>query len=133
MVASTGRNAGERHSPLSETRMINRTKLTKAFIAVRKLGIVAKQDFLCCDGCANVQLDTDWKDGKFAGKRGYIFYHNQDTTTLVEQGRLHLGFGTFDDNSKQAVALMREVRTVFRQHGFKVSWNGRISQKPEIS
>jgi len=106
-------------------------KLTKGFCAVRKLGIVAKQNFLCCNGCGLNELSNRHKAGKFPGKRGYIFYHNQNYDRMKETGKVCIYFGTFDESDSVPMAM--EVKAAFESVGLSVDWNGTEIEAMKVS
>ena len=107
------------------------TNISDCFKDFRKLGIVARQNFLCCQGCGTAQLAYESEKKNYARKRGYIFYHKQDAEKWREEGCLHLSFGTFDDSDP--VPMMTSAVTILRRRGFKVDWDGTAAQRPEVT
>jgi hypothetical protein len=64
------------------------TKLNEAFKRFRRAGLVARQNFLCCSGCAGYALTLDIEKRIDAGKdrpKGVIFYHRQDAEALRDR------------------------------------------------
>lgn len=66
-------------------------KVTEAFKRMRKHGIIARQNFSCCTGCACSELATllDARPKKIGG----VFYHRQDNAAFENFKDLYLGFG----------------------------------------
>ena len=58
--------------------MINTTKLTQAFKALRSAGFIARQNFTCCGSCAGAQLSKDFAampPAKAVRVMGAVFFH----------------------------------------------------------
>lgn len=65
------------------------------FGQLRKLGYLARMNFLCCAGCASYDLATRAAALKDKGKtvNGVVFWHRQDEDRYQESGRLFLRYG----------------------------------------
>lgn len=107
-------------------------RLNQAFKAVRKHGILARQNFSCCSGCAGYELADKMDDLRRADKavRGAVFYHRQATEQLVSRGEVYLGFGC-DANaaSNEPEGVRTRVVGCFMiealdDAGLAVEWNG---------
>lgn len=70
-------------------------RITAAFKAVRKHGILARQHFSCCGSCAGYELACKMDEAREAGrpKRGAVYYHRQATEGFYSRGEVYLGFG----------------------------------------
>jgi hypothetical protein len=53
--------------------MTDREKIALAFRMLRKNGITARMNFLCCGGCGHSEMHDRLGDG-----RPYVFYHAQE-------------------------------------------------------
>ncbi|WP_306367758.1 hypothetical protein [Nocardiopsis sp. CC223A] len=94
-------------------------RLTEALYALEEHGIVAREDFACCQRCGLLEIrDEGLDDG--SDPRGYVFYHEQDTG----DDPLHLTFDTPDDSDEARTVLGGEVVGVLLDHGLSVEWNG---------
>lgn len=58
--------------------MTDKDKVKAAFKALRKIGYIARQNFLCCSGCANAQLanEVEAKGGDLETAK-HVYYHQQ--------------------------------------------------------
>lgn len=107
-------------------------RLDAAFDDLHAAGIVARQDFLCCQTCGCAEMPQQFETMKASGRtpRGYVFYHTQDTERGVEGQGIYLSFGdaSFDESSK-SVAVAHEVVDVLRRHGLQPNWDGTFGQR----
>lgn len=112
--------------------MVDKSKVTAAFRALRKEGFIAKQNFLCCQNCACCALDTPENQGKPA-----VFFTKQDGEVFDERSSrrfLHLTFGIVnggDDNDVLAVGE-KTVR-ILQNAGLTVEWNGLVDTRLMVS
>jgi hypothetical protein len=94
---------------------MQKEKLNKAFKALRKLGYVAKQNFLCCQNCAWSAL-TDEQAEKA------VFYHAQDFSDLKRSRSCCLAWSG-DAN---------EIIKVLNDNGVHTEWNGSENTRIKI-
>ena len=94
---------------------IDKSRITKAFSELRKLGYFARQNFLCCQSCAWYEVPKD-KSEKV------VFYHNQDNDNLKSEGKCHLAWAG-DGN---------EIVSVLNKHGVKTEWDGSSNTRIKI-
>lgn len=114
--------------------------LDRAFARLEDAGVVARQDFTCCQNCGHHEIQEEIeKAGALRPVRGYTFYHHQDTERAAEGGRLYLAFGAVmpDGTSKeewlQAEArIADEVVAALRAQGLSPSWNGEVTSRIEV-
>ncbi|MEW2383970.1 hypothetical protein AB0873_18045 [Micromonospora sp. NPDC047707] len=119
------------------------SNLTLAFAELNQLGVLARENFSCCGTCAAAEIH-DERDG-IRHWRGYLWYHQQDTESLVSSldGSVYLGYGAyppryFDKATYDALSeddkrawyqadverlLDDLVFPVLRKHGMRVEWN----------
>lgn len=119
------------------------TKLDRAFEALRRAHVVAEQDFTCCNTCGHAEIEGD------QGDLGYVFFHQQDTESLVEDGSTYLSYGIFwpahiseeeykalSDSQREelydatTIKLMKTVVIpTLQEHGIGVSWEGNVDTR----
>ena len=111
----------------------NTKPLSKAFGMMRGLGLLAEQNYLCCQtcGCAAMQDRADKDFPADAKPLGYCFYHVQDRDFLKERGVAHLAFNAF--GSGDSVAIGRIIVHCLKQSGVSVKWDGTASQRIQFS
>jgi hypothetical protein len=95
-------------------------RLTLAFRDLDVAGIVAREDFTCCQNCGLSELGMEVADGEVP--RGYAFYHGQDARAAAEGADLYVAYGLF--GQPPTAEIGEEVATVLRGHGLTVDWNG---------
>jgi hypothetical protein len=104
-------------------------RLTDAFRALDLAGIVAREDFACCQSCGNSEIGDEVGQG--APARGYVFYHGQDAERAAQGGRLWLAYGSFDEQVG-AARVGEEVVTALRAEGLEVDWTGDAAQRIHV-
>ncbi|GIK62643.1 MAG: hypothetical protein BroJett018_04370 [Chloroflexota bacterium] len=97
-------------------------KLDKAFDELNRAGIIARQNFWCCQTCGHAAMDDELK--KVRRARGYVFFHEQDTESAVQSGVLYLSFRSRDYQRERMVKIGHEIVGVFKRYGFDVHWDG---------
>lgn len=98
--------------------MATKQNLNNAFKQLRKMGFVARQNFMCCGGCAVAALPGDTEK--------WVAYHKQAGVRLRDEGYTHVMFG-------ESVEYGHMIVDVLRQHGLSVEWDGTIQQCIRIS
>ncbi|GAA3232447.1 hypothetical protein GCM10010532_068560 [Dactylosporangium siamense] len=104
-------------------------RLTDAFRALDAAGIVAREDFACCQNCGVSEIGAEATEA--APARGYVFYHLQDAERAAEGGSLWLAYGLFDPSGDQAAAGAEVVAAV-RAQGLHVDWDGSAGQRIHV-
>lgn len=94
---------------------MEKSKLTKAFQALRKAGYFARQNFLCCQSCGWSAM-TDEQAEKA------VFYHRQDADDLKENGSCHLAWS---GNGKEIVKILED-------NGVQTKWEGTDNKRIKI-
>ena len=114
--------------------------LKKAFADLRKQGILAKQNYMCCMGCASGALGEEIKKANKETPNKYMggaYYHQQDAETLRESGFCHIGYGcapdTKFDNELMALTVGQAVKMTLERYGLKVEWDGDTSERICVS
>lgn len=108
-------------------------KLDEAFAELDRLGIVARQNYTCCQTCGHTEMG--YETGKTAVHRrvrGYVFFHQQDSKHVANSDNLYLAYGSLSGSDEEAVAVAHEVVSVLKKHGLKIEWNGRITKRIRI-
>jgi Arc/MetJ-type ribon-helix-helix transcriptional regulator len=108
-------------------------KLDEAFAELDRNGIVARQNFACCQTCGHTEISYELgKTSVHRRVRGYAFFHQQDSETVASTDNLYLAYGAFNQGDDEALAVAWEVVRTLRQHGLSVEWNGKISKRIRI-
>jgi hypothetical protein len=99
-------------------------RLDSAFAALERAGILARQDFACCQSCAHAEI---WDEAADPSKwRGYAFYHQQDTEAAVDGNGLYLGFGAKVAGASESASIGSEIAEALRAEGLQVVWDGDV-------
>lgn len=105
-------------------------KLDEAFAELDRSGIVARQNFTCCQTCGHTEIGYEiGKATVHRTVRGYVFFHAQDTESVVGRDVLYLAYGTPDGNEDDSVQIGHEVVATLRRHGLSVEWDGTIQKR----
>lgn len=102
--------------------------LNIAFKELRKLGIVARQNFMCCQSCgwANISKDEPKKT------IGYAFYHAQDAERLKEDGKVNIAYDTANEKKFTQEQIGIKVALALANNGLKVNWSGEKGMRIEV-
>jgi hypothetical protein len=103
-------------------------RLTDAFRTLDRHGIIAREDFACCQNCGVGEIGAEARDGDPA--RGYVFYHEQDATSAAEGGNLWLAYGLI--GQPPSVEIGREVVSALRAEGLHVDWDESPGQRISV-
>jgi hypothetical protein len=100
-------------------------RLDEAFAALNRQGIVARQDFSCCNNCGFTEI---WDEVAEAEKQrpveGYVFYHLQCTERAIETGQLLMAYGSVEDDSEAFQRVGNRVVAELHRAGLNASWGG---------
>jgi hypothetical protein len=104
-------------------------RLDLAFDKLDDSGIVARQNFTCCQNCGHAEIgeEIDEAAGRGVEVRGYTFYHQQDTDAAVAGDGVYLAYGTVGHDDTLKVA--REIVAAIESCGLKTEWNGSIDKR----
>lgn len=112
--------------------------LNKAFADLRKQGIMAKQNYLCCMGCASSSLGEEIKKAHAEHPNKYLggaYYHSQDAEDLRERGYCHIGYGAAPDAANEellSLTVGQAVKMTLERYGLKVEWPGTTDQRIKV-
>lgn len=115
----------------------NKAKLNNLFKELRKDGLVARQNFLCCGGCASSEI------GSMAEKRGLpggVYYHQQDADKLYGRDyfmqkpaeEVYLGYGALDEADIDSRQIGIMICVAASRVGLEVEWNGSSAQRVKV-
>ncbi|MFD3686588.1 DUF6891 domain-containing protein [Nocardiopsis sp. NPDC058631] len=109
-------------------------RLTRAFRALDESGIIAREDFTCCDACGRAVLDAELgvrnSEPGGAATRGYAFYHHGESRLAAGGAPLAVGFES--SHPIRLAAVGEEVAEVLRAHGLTVDWDGDPGRKLSV-
>jgi hypothetical protein len=98
--------------------------LERAFARLWQTGIVAEENFTCCQSCGVAEISGQIPEG--AAMDGFAFFHQQDTEGVVSGGRLLLSYGTFtpEPDPQKAVEVGERVVAALEAEGLRTDWDG---------
>ncbi|MFF0155466.1 DUF6891 domain-containing protein [Micromonospora sp. NPDC005203] len=103
-------------------------RLTAAFRALSAAGLVAREDFSCCQNCGIAEIGDEVPRGRTT--RGYVFYHRQDAECGVEGSGVHLTYGVFGQPGTADVGA--EIAEALRAEGLTVHWDGHTGTRIKV-
>jgi hypothetical protein len=108
-------------------------RLDAAFTRLEASGIVARQNFTCCQTCGFAEIGAEIEDVIETGVavRGMTFFHQQDTESAVAGHGVYLSYGAWQDQG-DAAAIAREVVAALHREGLKTKWDGTTAQRVEV-
>ncbi len=102
-------------------------RLDEAFAELDRMGIVARQNFSCCQTCGHVEIGDEIDlTASHRPVNGYVFYHQQDTDTAVQHGYLYLAYGAISGRETESLIVAQQVCEVLEKHSLQTDWNGSI-------
>jgi hypothetical protein len=103
-------------------------RLTAALEALEQRGIVARQNFTCCQSCGHAEIGDELEQFEAAGgvARGYVFFHQQATEGAVDGEDINFAYGSTTE-AVDSVEIASELAAELRQAGLQVDWNGESS------
>ncbi|WP_405672330.1 DUF6891 domain-containing protein [Streptomyces sp. NBC_01530] len=106
-------------------------RLERAFAALERTGIVARENFACCHGCGMTEIGA--QADSVQGARGFVFFHHQGTRGAAEGGGLTLYYGGFDDSARTTTAVGHEVVAALGAAGLPTDWDGDPAKAIEVT
>jgi hypothetical protein len=106
-------------------------RLDTAFADLEASGIIARQNFTCCQNCGHCEIGGEITAARDAGREvhGYTFYHMQDTDGAVDGHGLYLAYGALDEGDEALVVVGQQIVKALRRRKLKPEWNGSGSQR----
>jgi hypothetical protein len=100
-------------------------RLDTAFAALNAQGIVARQDFSCCNNCGFTEIwDEVEEEEKQHPVEGHLFYHLQCTERAIKTGQLLMAYGCVEDDPKAFRGVANKIVAELRKAGLNASWGG---------
>lgn len=100
-------------------------RLDSAFGALSAQGIVARQDFSCCNNCGFTEIwDEVEKEEKSHPVEGYVFYHLQCTEGAIKTGQLLMAYGCVEEDPLAFLGVANKIVAELRKAGLNASWGG---------
>jgi hypothetical protein len=110
-------------------------RLDRAFAELEANGIVARQNFTCCQTCGHAEIGEQIENAMAEGRavEGYTFFHQQDTEAAVDEGGMHLAYGALEEGEGATAAIGRRVADTLGRHGLAVQWDGSVKTRIQVS
>lgn len=105
-------------------------RLDAAFATLEARGVVARQNFTCCQTCGHAGIQDEMENA--VGTRevhGYAFFHEQDTESAIAGGDLYLAYGPRREAEGDTVKVGHEVCDALRDAGLSPDWDGDASSR----
>ena len=130
---------------LKEAGFSGKSNLTLAFEKLQQQGVLALEDFGCCNNCGHTEA-TGLMNEESDRWQAYVFFHEQDTERLIETGETCLRFYCnyrhicSDEEWQKLDRAQKEARLdkqlqelfvtilvpTFAEYGMTVEWNGDV-------
>ncbi|KJK49054.1 hypothetical protein UK23_15110 [Lentzea aerocolonigenes] len=94
-------------------------RLTRAFEALNKAGITARENFTCCRSCGQAEIGGE----SAPGARGFVYFHSQCTDGAASGHGLMLLYGGFDGTEETTTAIGDEVVAALEAAGLRTEWD----------
>jgi hypothetical protein len=106
-------------------------RLDDAFAKLDARGIVARQNFTCCQNCGHAEIwgEIEQRAPTLPPARGYAFYHWQDTESAVDGHGVFLAYGATAEGEVHGMSIGREIVEVLRAEGLNASWDGSLKAR----
>jgi hypothetical protein len=110
-------------------------RLDDALARLESAGILARQNFSCCQNCGHGEMWDLVQESLTAGGavRGYTFYHQQDTEAVVGGDGLCLAWGATEPGDPALAAIGQEVAAALRGEGLRVDWDGTVARRISVA
>ncbi len=100
-------------------------RLDEAFANLNGAGIVARQDFSCCNNCGFTEIwDEIDAEEKHRPVDGYVFFHLQCTERAIQTGQLLLAYGCVEENEAAFQRVADRIVAELRKVGLDAKWEG---------
>lgn len=100
-------------------------RLDRAFWLLEKDGIVARQNFTCCQTCGHYEIEDEVAGAAKRRKvRGYTFFHTQDTERAAAGEGLFLAYGSTAGSEAATIDVARHIVAAIERAGLKADWDG---------
>jgi hypothetical protein len=100
-------------------------RLDEAFAALNRQGIVARQNYSCCNNCGFTEIwEEVQQEEAHQPVEGYVFYHLQCTQRAIKSGQLLLAYGCVDEDEASLIRVANKIVAELRRVGFDADWKG---------
>jgi hypothetical protein len=108
-------------------------KLDSAFALLESQGVVARQNFTCCNTCGFAEIGGEIRTPRCGRPPiGFAFYHSQDTDRARESGTIWVKFASgHPDHADEAIG--DAVINALTKSGLNASWNGDSNTAVQIA
>ena len=105
-------------------------RLDRAFQELEQRGIVARQNFACCQTCGNSEIGEPIAEARKKGPvKGYVYYHEQDTERAGSGQELYLASGSVGGTEEDALAVANTIVEKLENQGLTVRWEGKLDKR----
>lgn len=106
-----------------------KSKVTKAFRALRKRGIVARRNFKCCGSCASAAIQCEIEAMPKPDRPiGAVYWHRQAEAGFRDRGVVYINFGSAKDGEdaygKETEEIGSMLVDALKAEGVLVDWDG---------
>lgn len=106
------------------------------FPALRKAGLYARANYMCCGGCASYGLGQDLEAANLKGKprAGGVYWHNQDEARIRKDGQVYIGYGASEHGASVTTEEVGELLVLeCRLAGLAVEWDGKAISRVRVT
>jgi hypothetical protein len=113
-------------------------RIKTAFKHLRKVGVVARMNYTCCQSCGWAQLESDYPDMK--DDDTVVFYHSQDNEAFDKKGNLlvtsYWDGGELKEHTHKLCLRWNGdgalIRGALQSQGLLVEWNESPNQAIQV-
>ena len=111
-----------------------RSNILKAFAHLRRKGIIARANFLCCQNCAGYDITQIAIKQINKGKEvnGYVFWHGQDEESWQRNGSMYLAFGDIGKIGLETTEVGKIVVEALKKYNVPYEWNGSAKTRIKV-
>ena len=120
---------------LNNSDSINFNKLEKVFKALSLRDVVAIHNcgYDIEEGVGDAfELYVHLRNNKF-NPQGFCFYTFEDVEEAIEDEKLKITFGDFENNEDKALEIGNIVSDALKSEGFSIVWDGTINNQIELN
>lgn len=108
-------------------------RLDDAFQQLHALGIVARQNFTCCQTCGQAKIASEIRAFQASGRSvtGYCFFDEQETEAAIAGHGLYLTFGAVGEGSLPE-QIGATVVAAMSSSGLTAEWDGSAATRVRV-
>lgn len=104
-------------------------RLTQVFAKLDRAGIVAAENFSCCNNCGHGEMVAEMEQERLSRPvHGYAFYHAQDTERAAQGDGLYVRYGADTEEEEANARVGHDIFQAFTESGFAPKWDGSSSE-----